>query len=333
MKAQIWVDDWIVAVALLIATGFFVNAIVWQHQGFGNLGEEITTTYVIHFFTEELLFFIIIGLAKFSILAFYWRLFTAPIRIPCYILGAITICWEIAVILFTVFQCVPVSGFWNHKIHAKCINEKDFFLGSLAPDISIDIALLLLPVPYIWSLHMTTSQKTALAFTFMLGGFITVISIIRITLLLELDLHSSELGPIIKMSIWSIGESNLAIVAACLPSLRPIQSLILYGEPSPSVRATRRKVFSRFWTRIQPSAVVQAQGQPTSPSDSQQNFMPLPDEAYGFSDIEQVHGTAITSSGKRGTHDDEDIEMQTGGLRAKNGIQVRSDVTVRSIQK
>lgn len=152
------------------------------------------------------------------------------------------------------------------------------------------------------------------------------------------------------MSIWTIGESNLAIVGgeililslrklelnlvkACLPSLRPIQYLILYGELSPSVRATRSKVFSRFWTRIQPSAVVQTQGQPTSPSDSQQNFMPLPDEAYGFSDIEQVHGTAITSSGKRGTHDDEDIEMQTGGLRAKNGIQVRSDVTVRSIQK
>lgn len=73
-------------------------------------------------------------------------------------------------ILVTAFQCVPVSGLWNPNIPTKCINGKQFFLGSLIPDISIDVALLSLPVPYIWRLHRTTSQKIALAGTFMLGG-------------------------------------------------------------------------------------------------------------------------------------------------------------------
>lgn len=68
------------------------------HQGFGHLGEEFTTTNLYYFLAEEYLYFIIIGLAKFSILAFYWRLFRASIRIPCYVLGTITTCWEIAVV-------------------------------------------------------------------------------------------------------------------------------------------------------------------------------------------------------------------------------------------
>ena len=73
-------------------------------------------------------------------------------------------------ILVTVFQCDPVSGFWNDRIPTKCINGQSFFIGSLVPHISTDFALLLLPVPYIWRLHRTTSQKIALAGTFMHGG-------------------------------------------------------------------------------------------------------------------------------------------------------------------
>lgn len=73
-------------------------------------------------------------------------------------------------ILATVFQCVPVSGFWDKKIPSKCIGDKHFFIGNSVPNILTDIALLLLPVRSIWRLQMSTSQKIALAGTFMLGG-------------------------------------------------------------------------------------------------------------------------------------------------------------------
>ena len=65
-------------------------------------------------------------------------------------------------------------------------------------------------------------------------------------------------------------------------------------------------------------------------SDSQHNLVPLqlPDAAFGFSGPKHVHGTAVATFGERKVLDDEDIEMQTGGLRAECGIQVRSDVTV-----
>ena len=167
-----------------------------------------------------------------------------------------------------------------------------------------------------------------------------MISAIRLAIILERGLNWRS---------WSLGQSNMAIVAgrkpicfsqtlelnwviACLPSLRPVLSLILHGEPNPSLRDTRRKSFSRAWTRSHSSAAVQSRGQRTTASESQHTFVPLPDEALGFSATEQVHGIAVTSSGDRNAHQHEDIEMQEGDRRAKVDIQVRSDVIVQSMQ-
>lgn len=135
------------------------------------------------------------------------------------------------------------------------------------------------------------------------------------------------------MLIFSSQMLELNITAACLPSLRPILSLILYGEPSVSTRGSRGTVFRRFWTRIQPSAVVQTHGQPTNVNENQRNFIPLSDEASGFSGVEQFHGTSMISSGGREIRDHEDIEMRTGDRCPKSGIQVRSDVIVYSTQE
>ena len=73
-------------------------------------------------------------------------------------------------ILVTIFQCVPVSGFWNREKHAECVNYQHLFIGITVPNIATNLALLALPVPYIWRLHTTASQKIALTGTFMLGG-------------------------------------------------------------------------------------------------------------------------------------------------------------------
>ncbi|CAD6588420.1 MAG: hypothetical protein ASARMPREDX12_003322 [Alectoria sarmentosa] len=324
MKAQIWVDDWLVAVALLIASGFFVHAVVWFHHDFGQPNELLGEEFGKNSFAEDFLYFLIIGLVKISILAFYWRLFRVSIRIPCYILGAITTCWEITV-------CIPVSGYWNTKISAKCVNGEHFFLGSSIVNILTDLALLLLPIPYIWRLYRTISQKIALIGIFMLGGFVTIISIIRITILFKLDVSSLNLIiDFVGFVSWGIAESNMAIVAACLPSLRPILSLILYGEPNPSIQGPKGSGLGRSWTRIQPSVAAKPHhGQSTSAGDGLQRFSSPRDNGCGFSGEEQFHGNTLTYTRDRETHEHEDIEMQMGRHQLKSGIHVRSDVTVQ----
>ena len=73
-------------------------------------------------------------------------------------------------ILVTVFQCVPVSGLWTYGLHAKCIGFEQLLIGTTVPHIATNLALLALPIPCIWRLHTTASQKIALTATFMLGS-------------------------------------------------------------------------------------------------------------------------------------------------------------------
>ena len=73
--------------------------------------------------------------------------------------------------------------------------------------------------------------------------------------------------------------------------------------------------------------------QPTSSSESRQNFVPLFDGAYGFSGVEQLHATASRASDERKSHDQRDIELQTGSRRSNKDIEVRTDVTVQLTQQ
>lgn len=71
----------------------------------------------------------------------------------------------------TIFQCKPVSGFWNRTKPAICnVDSQKFFIGNAIPNILTDVALMVLPLPYIWQLNRSKSQKIALAGVFLLGG-------------------------------------------------------------------------------------------------------------------------------------------------------------------
>lgn len=71
----------------------------------------------------------------------------------------------------TIFQCLPIQGFWDKTIPAVCgVDVNSFFIGNAVPNIVTDWALLLLPLPYIWRLHRNTVQKLAIYATFLLGG-------------------------------------------------------------------------------------------------------------------------------------------------------------------
>ena len=70
-------------------------------------------------------------------------------------------------------------------------------------------------------------------------------------------------------------------------------------------------------------------GQPTSARDGLQTPLRPRDETFGFSGIEQHHGTAHAYAEDLTVHEHEDFEMDIERHELKNGIQVRKDVTVQ----
>lgn len=54
---------------------------------------------------------------------------------------------------------------------ANCsVDDYMFFLGNAVPNILTDVALMALPLPYIWRLNRPMAQKVALGGIFVLGG-------------------------------------------------------------------------------------------------------------------------------------------------------------------
>jgi hypothetical protein len=108
---------------------------------------------------------------KFTILAFYWRLFP-PKRFRQVVLATgIFISLSAISFIFTfIFQCTPISHFWNKTDGGFCVNRTQFYIVSGGINIATDVFILLLPMPLLWKLKTSTSQKIGLTMIFLLGG-------------------------------------------------------------------------------------------------------------------------------------------------------------------
>ncbi|GLA54045.1 hypothetical protein AnigIFM63604_011572 [Aspergillus niger] len=175
-KAGLWWDDYLVCMAMLTATANFATMIDWVNHGVGQhiylYGIQGLHHFLLNLFIVEILYTLSICFTKYSILMFYWRIFgMSNIRYPIYLIAFVVTGWGLGVILTTIFQCLPVHGFWDKTIPSHCgVNVNNFFIGNAVPNILTDWALLTLPLPYVWKLQRSASQKLALTGVFIMGG-------------------------------------------------------------------------------------------------------------------------------------------------------------------
>lgn len=303
-RTRYFIDDWCVVVALFMATALAINTIIDTKKGLGLhfeiLGPDFVTNFFKLLFSAEIFYTLIICFAKFSILGFYWRIFGVDntIKLPIYILGGVITGWGISVILVSIFQCKPISGFWNRNSPSTCVNNHAFFIGISVPNILTDILLLILPVPYIWKLRRGIAQKAGIAGMFSLGGFVTIISIVRLHALVFASTTSPDLDwNYVYVVIWTTVEANIAIVSACLPSLRPFISYTLTGTSVPG-QPLRYPTFKRSGRSYGSNfSLTAGDNSLAGYNNSQRMFVPLHDDAKSL----HTNRTVLSSS---------DIEMQ-----------------------
>ncbi|KAF1977477.1 hypothetical protein BU23DRAFT_453079 [Bimuria novae-zelandiae CBS 107.79] len=265
--AGIWYDDWLACTGL-VAVGVFISLILLDLPDDSAIrGEPIPEStllanaktvyvaelfYYISQFNQKLIPQSFLLQQKSSILAFYWRLFNVTsIRAPIYLVTCFVVAWFIASFLVTAFQCIPVAALWTPalKSSAKCVELAPFFFGTSIPNILADLLLLALPMPYVWSLKISLTQKICVMGFFLLGGFVLVASAIRLRLLLLLDLQGFLANWSVENTVlWSAMENCIGIVCICLPSLRPVVNLLpwasRFGNSLGSTHASGRD--SRF---------------------------------------------------------------------------------------
>ena len=112
-------------------------------------------------------------LPKLSALLFYSRVFNTANRsfkYAVWIVEATLICWFIINMLVSVvFFCDPVQKAWLPMLDGQCKNFDTTSLGTAVSIAVVDLAILILPFPVLWKLHLKLSRKLLISGVFVCG--------------------------------------------------------------------------------------------------------------------------------------------------------------------
>lgn len=173
---------------------------------------------------------------KVSILLLYHRLFPGKrLKWACIGVGAFAVAYSITAIMTNIFQCVPVESNWDKTITPHCVDLGAELVAVSSLNVLTDAAILALPMPVIWRLKTSPRRKLQLMSMFMLGIFVVIVSIIRVTYVSGVS-FSDGFWVNTFPSMWSVVESCVGIVAACLPCLRPVFNQLIHGDTEGSTR-------------------------------------------------------------------------------------------------
>lgn len=91
-------------------------------------------------------------------------------RIACWTLLIVLATYGTWAVLSAFLNCVPVAKFWNPTLSGYCLNTKGLWFSNASMHIVTDLAILVLPIPALITLDISTRQKIALGCVFALGG-------------------------------------------------------------------------------------------------------------------------------------------------------------------
>ena len=196
----------------------------------------------------------VVMLTKISILLLYLRIFPSTVstwfRTTWFIFIAVCATGMIGMVLAIAFECNPVAGAynaWDGEHPATCIDTHSQLTVMAGINIVLDLAVFFLPIPKVVKLETSTQKKIGVCMTFLVGLFVTVVSIIR---LVELVQHISTSNPTWEFNpigIWSQAEVNVGVLCACMPSFARLIRQFWSVTVGPYVTS---KISNRYGSRI-----------------------------------------------------------------------------------
>ncbi|KAF2708539.1 hypothetical protein K504DRAFT_534161 [Pleomassaria siparia CBS 279.74] len=238
-------DDYTIVASLAFSIVLSINIQLAVVYGYGkhkrHLSPEELRTCLKFFWIAQTPYKIVVCLNKTSVIILYKRIFISK-HFPwlCYSALAIVISSSIAATFSTIFQCVPLERSWNKAIDGTCIDSSKFWLANAALNISTDVVVLALPIREIFELHLELQEKLMLCGVFLLGGFVTMTSILRVTAVAN-SVHNQQdqTWTFIPRGIWTLIEANLGIICTCLPVLKQLVRRVFPLIFNPSKMAPR----------------------------------------------------------------------------------------------
>ncbi|KAL4928151.1 uncharacterized protein BDV17DRAFT_264902 [Aspergillus undulatus] len=163
-----------------------------------------------------------LGLAKGSLIILYYRIVSAQrrYRYALYVISVVVVGYSVAITFALIFACRPIAKAWNAALVGTCVDQNGLYAATAVTNTVTDVALIVVPIPVVVSLHMPTIQKIGLFFMFVIGCATVITSIIRLVTLFPFLETTDKTYRIGWTDLWINVEANFIIICACLPFLR-----------------------------------------------------------------------------------------------------------------
>ncbi|KAG4439581.1 hypothetical protein IFR05_004929 [Cadophora sp. M221] len=298
----------ITCIVLIVATFFEVKHGLGQH--FSEVPPAEVSEMLKSLFVAILAYNLSLTSIKISIVLQYLRVFVGTsIRFWCWATIVLVALYGLETVITAILTCIPVASFWLGG--GKCMNRKFIWFFNAALNILTDIIILALPMPVLSSLRLPMKQKIGLMFVFALGGFVCLVSVLRLHSLYVVSTSSDMTWDNADTAIWSNIEVTTGIICACMPATKAL--------------------ISRFFPHL--LSTNHSSRQPTMPSQGRShNFRSALSHAtpVRLTDVNRDHKTVTRVEVGNGVYRERDLERDSLGDESGdgNGNASRKDIFV-----
>lgn len=160
---------------------------------------------------------------KVSILLLYCKIFPLTWLIwSARCIGLACIGYTLETILSAFLVCQPLPCYWDTTVEGgHCGDQFLSYILTGSINIATDVMTLLLPIPSLVRIEMSLSRKLTLVATFACSLFTCIVGALRLQEIVTIDFKNYTYS-IANAMTYSALEPALAIVLACVPTLRPL---------------------------------------------------------------------------------------------------------------
>ncbi|KAH8788391.1 hypothetical protein F5883DRAFT_531921 [Diaporthe sp. PMI_573] len=163
--------------------------------------------------------YIILSLSIKLTFFFYYRRIFSPRTKKRFLIDAgiiFSTLFSIGLFFGGIFNCNPIGKIWNPRLPGRCLTVGPLAFLTGALNVVTDIYILILPIPFLWSLNMQYSRKIRIYAIFAIGIFVCAASIVRLAMTQYLRVNPDLTWNFNTVAIFTALEVNLGIICSCL---------------------------------------------------------------------------------------------------------------------
>ncbi|KAI2641467.1 hypothetical protein GGS26DRAFT_5075 [Hypomontagnella submonticulosa] len=224
-------DDYMAIGGMIFIISYLAIMFVGKTYGMGSPMGSLVPSEMVSLlqivFAIEIIYYAIITCVKSSIVFMYDRFaVSTTFKNLCIGTNILLLAFFIVCIGVVIGQCRPLAKAWDitRLEPGSCIESTAFFYFTSIFGIVIDVWIILIPLPTLKHLQISTQNRRVLYGVFGAGGLATAFSCARLYSIHTYTTATDPFRDSILVNVWSVVEVNVAIWCASAPSLKPLFS-------------------------------------------------------------------------------------------------------------